>query len=100
MNKKSKELSKNNYYRIIITKDEEIGYFIAEVPSLAPCITFGETIDEAMKMAYEAIEAVIESRIANGFEIQDNSQEIRNSKKPIEMFLPIGSFYKNILSKV
>ena len=33
-------------YKVVITKDEETGYFVAEVPSLAPCITFGDIIEE------------------------------------------------------
>ena len=61
------------------------------------CITFGETIDEAMDMAYEAIEAVLESRKANRYEIMDNQIEIQNSRKPIEMFMPMACYSKRVL---
>ena len=42
-------------YRILLRKEPEGGYTVI-VPSLPGCITFGDSIEEAIKMAKEAIE--------------------------------------------
>ncbi len=55
-------------YRILLKKESE-GGFTVTVPSLPGCITFGETLEEAMSMAREAIELYIESLQAHGEEI-------------------------------
>ena len=49
----------NRTYKIILRKEEEGGYTVF-VPSLPGCITYGETVDEAIAMAKEAIELYIE----------------------------------------
>lgn len=69
----------DKYFKINISKDQETGYFMAEVPLLAPCITFGDTIEEAIAMAEEAIDAVIESRLENGYDIPTDGLEIQNN---------------------
>ena len=56
-------------YRIIIERDPEEGVYIASVPSLPGCHTFGRTIEEAIDMAKEAIEAYIETFIDLGKEV-------------------------------
>lgn len=55
-------------YRLLLRKEPEGGY-TALVPSLPGCVTFGGDIDEAIKMAREAIELYIESLSAHGEEI-------------------------------
>jgi antitoxin HicB len=55
-------------YRIFLRKEPEGGYTVT-VPSLPGCVTFGETIEEAKKMAKEAIELYIESLKSHGEEI-------------------------------
>jgi len=52
-------------YRIILRKEPEGGYTVL-VPTLPGCLTCGETIEEAIAMAKEAIEAYIESLIICG----------------------------------
>jgi antitoxin HicB len=47
-------------YRILLRKEPEGGYTVT-VPSLQGCITYGDTVDEAIKMAKEAIELYIET---------------------------------------
>jgi predicted RNase H-like HicB family nuclease len=47
-------------YRVLIEQDED-GMFVVEVPSLPGCVTQGETRDEAIRNAHEAIEAYLES---------------------------------------
>lgn len=48
-------------YRIFLRKEPEGGYTVI-VPSLPGCVTFGKTIEEARKMAKEAIELYLEGR--------------------------------------
>ncbi len=55
-------------YRILLRKEPEGGYTVI-VPSLPGCVTYGDTIDEAIKMAKEAIELYIESLKKHGEEI-------------------------------
>jgi len=47
-------------YRILLKKEPEEGYTVT-VPSLARCVTYGKTIEEAIEMAKEAIELYLES---------------------------------------
>ena len=47
-------------YRILLRKEPEGGYTVI-VPSLPGCITCGDTIEEAIKMAKDAIKGYIES---------------------------------------
>lgn len=55
-------------YRVRI-RPETDGTYTAIVPSLPGCLTFGDTIEEALLMAKEAIEAYIESLAARGQQI-------------------------------
>ncbi|MBR1369404.1 antitoxin HicB [Methanocalculus chunghsingensis] len=55
-------------YRILLRKEPE-GGFTVTVPTLPGCITFGETIDEAIDMAKEAIEIYIEHLLEKGEEV-------------------------------
>lgn len=55
-------------YRIILRKEPEGGYTVI-VPSLPGCVTYGDTIEEAIEMAKEAIELYIESLREHGEEI-------------------------------
>jgi len=55
-------------YRIMLRKEPEGGYTVI-VPFLPGCITYGDTIEEAIEMAKEAIELYIESLREHGEEI-------------------------------
>ena len=55
-------------YRILLRKEIEGGYTVM-VPSLPGCITYGDTVEDAIKMAKEAIELYIESLEKHGEEI-------------------------------
>ncbi len=52
-------------YRVLLRKEPEGGYTVI-VPSLPGCVTYGDSIEEAIKMAREAIELYIESPRAHG----------------------------------
>ena len=55
-------------YRVFLKKEPEGGYTVT-VPTLPGCITFGETIEESIEMAKEAIELYIESLKEDGEDI-------------------------------
>lgn len=55
-------------YRILLRKEPEGGYTVI-APSLPGCVTYGDTIEEAIIMAKEAIELYIESLRAHNEEI-------------------------------
>lgn len=76
-------------YKVIITKDDETGLFVAEVPTLSPCITYGDTIEEAIEMVKEAIEGVIEARQENGYPIPDDNEALQKKHTTIETVLPM-----------
>jgi len=63
-------------YKVLLRKEPEGGYTVT-VPSLPGCITYGDNIDEALKMAKEAIELYLESLKEHGEEIprEDNTLE-------------------------
>jgi len=47
-------------YRILLRTEPEGGYTVT-VPSLPGCVTYGDTVEEAVEMTREAIELYIES---------------------------------------
>jgi len=55
-------------YKILLKKEPEGGYTVF-VPSLPGCTTYGETIDESIINAKEAIELYIESLKSHGEDI-------------------------------
>lgn len=59
-------------FQIILRPEPEGGYTVI-VPSLPGCITYGETVEEAHRMAQEAIELCIESMKEHGEEIVDDT---------------------------
>jgi antitoxin HicB len=56
------------HYRILLRKEPEGGYTVT-VPTLPGCVTFGETVDEAIAMAREATELYIEHLLEKGEEV-------------------------------
>jgi len=62
-------------YKIWI-RPETDGTYAVIVPSLPGCLTFGDTVEEALEMAKEAIDAYIESLIARGEEIPMEEDQI------------------------
>lgn len=55
-------------YRVLLKREPEGGYTVT-VPSLPGCVTYGDTIEEAVKIAREAIELYLESLREHGEEI-------------------------------
>lgn len=63
-------------YRILLRKEPEGGYTVV-VPSLPGCVTYGDTIEEAVRMAKEAIELYIGS-------LRDHHEEIPTEEETLE----------------
>jgi len=55
-------------YRVLLRKEKEGGFTVI-VTSLPGCVTYGETLEEALAMAREAIELYLDSLIAEGEEM-------------------------------
>ena len=71
-------------YRILLRKEPEGGYTVT-VPSLPGCVTFGETIEEAIKMAKEAVLLYIES-------LRENGEEVPTEKDTLEYTLNLEEY--------
>ena len=60
---------------VIITEDED-GFFTAEVPNLAGCVSQGKTRAEALTNIEEAISLWIETNAARGYPAQPTKAEV------------------------
>jgi predicted RNase H-like HicB family nuclease len=65
-------------YKLHLYKEADGGYTVS-VPVLPGCITYGEDVDEAIKMAKEAIELYIEELQERGEAIPDDSNTLEYS---------------------
>lgn len=63
---------KSATYRVVLRKEPE-GVYTAMVPSIPGCVTWGETIEEAITMAQEAAEGCLEVYAEKGIEMPDDS---------------------------
>lgn len=63
-------------YRVLLSKEPEGGYTVT-VPVLPGCLTYGETLEEALDMAKDAIGLYLESLSAHNDPIptEDNTFE-------------------------
>jgi predicted RNase H-like HicB family nuclease len=60
-------------YRILLRPEPEGGYTVV-VPTLPGCITYGKTVEEAKKMATDAIGVYLKSLKKHGEPITDDSE--------------------------
>ena len=65
-------------YRVLLTEEPE-GGFTVSVPSLPGCISYGETLEEGLAMAREAIEGYIAVLKDSGDPIPDDSSTFEYS---------------------
>jgi len=68
-------------YRILLRKESEGGYTVI-VPSLPGCVTYGDTIEEAIEMAKEAIGLYTES-------LKEHDEEIPTEEGTLEYTLTV-----------
>ncbi len=59
--------------QVLLIPDLEAGGYTVEVPSLPGCISQGDTLDEALANIKEAIDVYIESLIAHGQPVPDET---------------------------
>ncbi len=70
--------------RVVISYSNEDKVFYASVPSIDGCMTYGETVEEAMKHIRDAAEGMIAVMQEEGWPIPDDSQNIEyNLQIPI-----------------
>jgi predicted RNase H-like HicB family nuclease len=70
-------------YRVLLRKEAEGGYTVL-VPSLPGCVTYGDSVEEAIEKAKEAIELYIES-------LEQHGDEIPTDKDTLEYTLTLES---------
>lgn len=80
-------------FTAVLTREKEDGeqYYLVRVPALPEVVTEGNSIEEAMYMAQDAIELVLESRLEEG-------EAIPQDKKPIRV--PSHAIVKELLASV
>ncbi|MBI4322195.1 MAG: type II toxin-antitoxin system HicB family antitoxin [Chloroflexi bacterium] len=61
-------------YAIILHPEPEDGGYSVSVPTLPGCYTQGETLEEAIANAKEAIQVYVESLIADGEPVPEESE--------------------------
>ncbi len=71
-------------YRILLRKEVEGGYTVI-VPSLPGCVTYGDTIEEAIEMAKEAIQLYLES-------LKEHGEEIPTEERTLEYTLTVKAY--------
>ncbi len=71
-------------YRIMLRKEPEGGYTVV-VPSLPGCVTYGDTIEEAIEMAKEAIELYVES-------LKEHGEQVPTEEGTLEYTLTIKAY--------
>jgi predicted RNase H-like HicB family nuclease len=62
-------------YTVVLDPDPEGGYSVS-VPALPGCFTQGETLEEALLMAREAIELHLAGMVADGEPLPDDVQPL------------------------
>ena len=71
-------------YRILLRQEPERGYTVI-VPSLPGCVTYGDTVEEAIEMAKEAIELYLES-------LREHGEEIPTEERTLEYTLMMEAY--------
>lgn len=59
-------------FTVLLEPDREAGGFVVKVPALPGCVTQGETVDEALANAREAIELVLKDMAERGETVSDD----------------------------
>ena len=67
-------------YKILLHKEPKGAYTVV-VPTLPGCVTYGNSVDNAINMAKEAIQLYIEELKARGEDIPDDSNTLEYSLK-------------------
>ncbi len=82
-------MEKQKTFRVIITKDpDDIGY-VADIQSLKYCVSYADTIDEAIVNIKETLAGVIQVMQDQGIPIPDDSNQIELSETKEILPVPI-----------
>jgi len=65
-----------NFNFTVVFRPEPEGGYTVFVPSLPGCITYGATLEEAKKMAEDAIQGYLESLRKHGEDIRDDADSL------------------------
>jgi predicted RNase H-like HicB family nuclease len=65
----------NYTYKLRLAPEPEGGYTVF-VPALPGCITYGESVEQAIEMAKEAISLYVEELVARGEAVPDDSNTL------------------------
>ena len=77
INQKAGEVITMRKYTIILEPDTEEDGYTVTVPALPGCITQGGTVEQCIERAHEAIEGYIESLLANGEPVPEETEQSR-----------------------
>ena len=72
-------------YTIILDPDPEAGGYTVTVPAVPGIVTQGETLEEAIAMAREAIECHIEGLVADGEPVPEEREHPQAITLPIRI---------------
>lgn len=50
-------------YTVVLVPDNDTGRYVAYVPVLPGCTTYGDTVDDALAMAHDSITVMLESLV-------------------------------------
>lgn len=65
------------HYTVVLEPDrEEPDRYNVRVPALPGCLTYGDSVDEALANAREAIAGFVESLLADGEDVPDETHPV------------------------
>ncbi len=63
-------------FKVVLTWDKEDKVYVATVPAIPGCSTFGDTKEEALVMAEDAIKVTLEGLAATGQPIPESDVDV------------------------
>lgn len=63
-------------FKVVLTWDKEDKVYVATVPAIPGCSTFGDTKEEALLMAEDAIKVTLEGFVATGQPIPESNADV------------------------
>jgi antitoxin HicB len=80
-------VGKSYTYTVVLERDLEAGGFVVSVPTFPGLVTEGDTVENSLEMAREAILAYIESLAKDNLPIPEERESVAS---PITVELPAG----------
>jgi predicted RNase H-like HicB family nuclease len=78
-------------YTVLLIPEPEVGSYSVEVPALPGCVTRGDSVEEALGMAQNAIGMWIRDRAADGEVIPAEREAPRLATVEVEMPALVGA---------